>query len=641
MTRLPGHRVRLMTELLEDRITPAVTFTQSFNDPNIGYFPNAIAAGDLANNGITDVAIGNNQDGVEILTNDGAGNFTQSSIVNPGFAVDELKLVDLTGNGKLDLVGVGNFSQKLFVALGNGDGTFQTPIVTNIGQNIQSLDVGDMNGDGLPDLVLGIGGGMAVFMNNGSSDIFGAPTYYHFSNQSGLADGSVLIGRFNNSGLPDVAVADSSGQGIEIYPNLGNGAFGAPTRYDNPIPNGSGSLVAGDFTNDGHLDLVVNYEGTRKVGLLVGNGDGTFQVSKVTDINTGTMNLPGPMAVGDFDASGNLDLVYATTGSVMILPGNGKGGFGTPVTAQGCYDASGVVVADLTGDGEPDIGCVNQLEPGIFDIGEDTSVSPNWAVASFGVTAASPVVAGKPVKLTVTATTVAGQVMTDFTGRIELTDSVGLPVSTSTVLFSSGDHGVAQITETFDTAGPQVFTVESDAKQSATGSFDLTVTPGAVGASSSSVSLAAPTDVSETGDDVTITVKDAFGNPISGLSSSNFSFRLQGGKSTGTFGAVTPTSTAGTYSATFTGALAGTADNLVVSVNGVTLAAEPKVQVEPNVVSGSASSVGVSSGVVTSGGTATVTIKLKDALGNAISGLTDDDFVVGLRAGRVPARSGP
>ena len=349
-----------------------------------------------------DLVVGNQQDGIEVLLNDGNGNFTESNPVNPGFALYtySVAVADMTGDGKQDIVGIGNFAQELFIVRGNGDGTFQRPIFFNVGQNIQSVAVGDLNGDGRPDVVLGIGGGIAVFMNNGTSSILDSPTYYSFASGQNLADGEVVIGKFNNNGLPDIAVADYTGQAIEVFPNLGNGTFGTPTQYLNTIVAGSDYLLAGDFNNDGKLDLVVSYQNSSDVGLLLGNGDGTFQQETVID--TGAADSDGPLAAADFDGDGNLDLAYAGQSSIMVLPGNGHGGFGTPIQVQQCYDPSGLVAADFNGDGEPDLAVTDDLEPGSYGIAFNTST--NNSAASFNVSApTTPVIAGQPITVTVTA----------------------------------------------------------------------------------------------------------------------------------------------------------------------------------------------------------------------------------------------
>lgn len=161
----------------------------------------------------------------------------------------------------------------------------------------------------------------------------------------------------------------------------------------------------------------------------------------------------------------------------------------------------------------------------------------------------------------------------------------------------------------------------------------IQVTPGPVSASNTTVSFASSTDASGTTDTITIAVEDADGNAISGLASSAFSMSLSGGTSTGTLSSVAATSTPGTYTATLTGVIAGTADTLALKVNTVAITEEPKVTVTPGTVGGGNSSVSFASSSVASGTTDTVTIVVEDAAGNAITGLASSAFVFSLGSG--------
>ncbi len=80
-------------------------------------------------------------------------------------------------------------------------------------------------------------------------------------------------------------------------------------------------------------------------------------------------------------------------------------------------------------------------------------------------------------------------------------------------------------------------------------------------------------------DMLTIVVMDTAGHPVSGLGASAFAFSCAGGTSSGTFGPVTATATAGTYTTVFTGATVGTTSTLTTTVNGVSLTTHPGITI--------------------------------------------------------------
>ncbi len=128
-------------------------------------------------------------------------------------------------------------------------------------------------------------------------------------------------------------------------------------------------------------------------------------------------------------------------------------------------------------------------------------------------------------------------------------------------------------------------------------------------------------------------VTDRAGNPISGLSSGYFQFALAGGTSTGRFGAVTETSTPGTYAVAFTAVHAGTASTVTTLINGVSLTHKAAVQVTAGAVNRSKSTDRFAALTVASGGTVMLTVAVKDAAGNVIGGLDTSAFSFSLAGG--------
>ena len=163
---------------------------------------------------------------------------------------------------------------------------------------------------------------------------------------------------------------------------------------------------------------------------------------------------------------------------------------------------------------------------------------------------------------------------------------------------------------------------------------NVTVLQGGVDPNNSTVSFATSTVATGATDKVTIVVEDAGGNPLGGLPSTAFVLSLSGGTSTGVFSAVTSTTTLGTYTASFTGVVAGTADALTVKVNGISIATNPTIQVAPSLVNATNSTVSVATTTLMSGSTDLVTIRVKDANKKAIGGLQNSDFTLGFSGGK-------
>ncbi len=122
------------------------------------------------------------------------------------------------------------------------------------------------------------------------------------------------------------------------------------------------SVAVADFNRDQKPDLVlVNAPadfGQGNISVLLGNGDGTFRNPVQYAAGVGTTSL----TVADLDGDGNPDVVVAnsdtahvTTGALNVFIGKGDGTFRTATTYDFGRGAASVAVADLNGDGKVDL----------------------------------------------------------------------------------------------------------------------------------------------------------------------------------------------------------------------------------------------------------------------------------------------
>jgi hypothetical protein len=169
-------------------------------------------------------------------------------------------------------------------------------------------------------------------------------------------------------------------------------SFAAPVSYNVGTQNTKGGngfgpkVITADFAKNGNLDLAVTNKADGTVGILMGNGNGTFQPAVTYSTGLGAGN-PDWLAAADFNGDGKLDLaVEGDNSQVAILMGNGNGTFAAPKTyAVGSADRGGLAVADYFGNNRQDIA--------ITIFGNNTvQILPNNGDGTFG----SPVTIALP-----------------------------------------------------------------------------------------------------------------------------------------------------------------------------------------------------------------------------------------------------
>ncbi|MGA2132217.1 MAG: VCBS repeat-containing protein [Bryobacteraceae bacterium] len=344
----------------------------------------ALRIGDVNGDGIPDLI----SDGVEIALGNGNGTFrapvyypVASTLVTYAMTVGQL-----TSNGQLAVV-VQN-TNVLSVLLNIGKGQFEdgvsVPVTGGVGCEVPA----DYNMDGKPDVAVCTSSGITILLGTGKES-----SPFTTGTSIPAAGGVYLVtGDFNNDHIPDLLF--SNGSNVYCYLGNGDGTF----TLKGTVTNSGGTLAIGDFNHDGNLDFV-----TTGHQIVYGNGDGTFQTPLsllpsigYSDIGAADLNNDGytdlvltdvfssdayveinnhaggfdqaPLVKLSYDSNpgiwfadlnndGNMDMVIASAvGGADVYLGNGKGEF--KLTSEPLYTVGGntILVADVNGDGIPDIG---------------------------------------------------------------------------------------------------------------------------------------------------------------------------------------------------------------------------------------------------------------------------------------------
>jgi FG-GAP-like repeat len=238
-------------------------------------------------------------------------------VIANGFLHD-MAVGDVLGNGKLDVVVHGHFGafnnepQPTVLYIQNNPDSWTAVTMTN------APDINAPNGQGKGLALANLAGhtdGKLDLVENG----------YWLEQPADPTDGSAWTAHVFESNAPTmaaVAVVDINGDGrLDIVMDGSDGAPGALAWYEqgsgNPRDtnnwtkhtidetiNSSHNLFIADMNQDGHPDIVFGEGGTKRIGFLLNNGNGSSWTMQLLSRHAG-----GRPQVGDLGGDGDLDIV--------------------------------------------------------------------------------------------------------------------------------------------------------------------------------------------------------------------------------------------------------------------------------------------------------------------------------------------
>jgi hypothetical protein len=353
----------------QPRFLPAVAYDPG-GSGQAGDF-RTIAVADLDEDDRPDVAVTNFWSGtVGVLLGNGDGTFRPPVTYSPGGTnPSAIAIADVSGDGHPDLV-VGIWSGGVAVLIGTGDGTFQ-PAVTHATGGVQVSDVAiaDVNLDGKMDLIVAnYGSVIGTLLGNGDGTFRPAVVQ-----AAGVSPFSVAVADVNGDGNPDVLAAGGFSGGVGLLFGNGDGSFRLGATY-NWGAAWAQSVAVADLNGDHTADVVVANCGNAGcergvAAVLLGNGDGTFGVA--AEYDSGGQGANG-IAIADVNGDGHPDLLVANwlSNAAGVLLGHGDGTFETARSyGSGGFYPMSIVGADVNGDAAPDLVLGNECDSGRCDAG--------------------------------------------------------------------------------------------------------------------------------------------------------------------------------------------------------------------------------------------------------------------------------
>jgi hypothetical protein len=304
-------------------------------------------------------------------------------VIPPFWVPAGVVVADFDGDGRADVAVASAFVEgppphagHVRVYRQSATGTFEGPVDNGIGPDPWGLSAGDFDGDGHLDLVaatpkslpvapgtIGDSGGISILRQDPARLGSFLPSQWVLT---GGAAEDAGFGQFNNDTLADVVVADGisvNGRALLLPQNPAlPGTFLAPVSLLIGSGRGSEDVAVADINGDGLADIAL--AASNAVAIFYQQAAGGF--SNVAILPAGLV-VRG-VAVADVDGDGRMDIVAANAGNA---PSGGTGGSTVTVlrqTSLGTFVAGNisvsdgaqrVAIADLNGDGVPDIAVVS------------------------------------------------------------------------------------------------------------------------------------------------------------------------------------------------------------------------------------------------------------------------------------------
>ena len=263
-------------------------------------------------------------------------------------------LIDITGDGRNDVVFANEGIARISMAASMGDGRYESATtLVSLPESVHNLVAKDLNNDGHLDLIAVNSRSVFTLIAGDTAD---GVTAFSLRQAIEYDSASIEVGDLDGDDNVELVLY---GESVDVYSGNGDGTFGGSTNYlaDSNVEQQVGFA---DADNDGDLDLfsvrnkngVIGPDGIRATMTALRNDDGIFE----NVLNTmGFMSRIDTLRLGDFDGDNIVDMLYFGSGHMSLHVGDGNGVFSGTTESRQLLGIRKVALSDLNGDGLEDV----------------------------------------------------------------------------------------------------------------------------------------------------------------------------------------------------------------------------------------------------------------------------------------------